>query len=341
MRYIFEIFKTVFLAYNLPFKCFSVYFSSSLVTIHVCDEVKNISRDFVCPQALLVAQMGYFADVTAGQRLEDMDISVHCDVQIFEWLMRWVKRDQMPADSWPLLDASNVVPILVSASFLQMEPLLADSLAFCHAHLGDVVRASANTACLNDAIIGRLAAMFTNLELEAVRDRRERVTPRLWCKLIQSLTEPEAQQLRGHYACVADLYRCVRCGQYLTQAVATFVHCAPQQMRMNRWGQIVSKHTKDAGWSLSNYVGALHRELRSWRRVYWRLWGSCHFLYCVICETHFPVGKMKWCLYHPEAAQFLGPATEGRMAGPAGRYPCCGQQAFRYEPLAGPIVSRL
>lgn len=26
--------------------------------------------------------MGYFADVTAGQRLEDMDISVHCDIQV-------------------------------------------------------------------------------------------------------------------------------------------------------------------------------------------------------------------------------------------------------------------
>lgn len=48
--------------------------------------------------------------------------------------------------------------------------------------------------------------------------------------------------------------------------------------------------------------------------------------------------QMKFCLYHPEAPQFLGPVTEGRMAGPTGRYPCCGQQAFRYEPVPGPIV---
>lgn len=27
------------------------------------------------------------------------------------------------------------------------------------------------------------------------------------------------------------------------------------------------------------------------------------------------------------------------MAGPAGRYPCCGQQAFRFETLPGPMVS--
>lgn len=90
------------------------------VIIHVCDEVKGTSRDFSCPQRLLVTKMGYFADVTAGQRLEDMDISVHCDLQIFEWLMRWVKKDTLSEEMWPLLDSTNVVPILVSAGFLQV-----------------------------------------------------------------------------------------------------------------------------------------------------------------------------------------------------------------------------
>lgn len=50
---------------------------------------------------------------------------------------------------------------------------------------------------------------------------------------------------------------------------------------------------------------------------------------------------MNWCLYHPEQPQFLGPITEGRMAGPTGRYPCCGQQAYRYETLSGPTVTAM
>lgn len=90
------------------------------VLIHVCDEVKGSSKDFSCAQRLLVSKMGYFADVTAGQRLEDMDISVHCDLQIFEWLMRWVKKDTLSEELWPLLDSTNVIPILVSAGFLQV-----------------------------------------------------------------------------------------------------------------------------------------------------------------------------------------------------------------------------
>lgn len=91
-----------------------------------------------------------------------------------------------------------------------MEPLLVDCLAYCHANLTDVVKASANLSCLNDSIISRLAAMFTNLELEMVKDKKERVTPRLWIKLIQSLCEPEPQALRGHFGSLSDLFRCNR-----------------------------------------------------------------------------------------------------------------------------------
>ncbi|KAH0822226.1 hypothetical protein GEV33_000565 [Tenebrio molitor] len=74
------------------------------VEIHVCDEVKNMKKDFVCNQKLLVEKMGYFAEVTTGQRLEDMDISVHCDIGIFEWLMKWVKKDSLLEEDWPQLD---------------------------------------------------------------------------------------------------------------------------------------------------------------------------------------------------------------------------------------------
>ncbi|XP_055915640.1 SANT and BTB domain regulator of class switch recombination [Eupeodes corollae] len=306
------------------------------VIIHVCDEIKGTFRDFTCPQKLLVSKMGYFTDVTAGQKLEDMDISVHCDIQIFEWLMKWIKKSHDQDDALPQLDATNVVPILVSASFLQMEPLLLDCLSFCHARLSDVVRSSTNLSCLNDSIITRLAAMFTNLELEMVKDKKERVTPRLWTKLIQSLSEPEPQALRGHYFSLAGLFRCSRCSKCLTQTMSSYISCVPSNIRLNRWGQLVSQHTRDTTWDLSNYVTSLFKELKSWRKVYWKLWGHCHFLYCCICESHFPVYQMTWCRFHPEGAQFLGPVTEGRVAGPAGRYQCCGQQAFRYETLPGP-----
>ncbi|XP_050353741.1 SANT and BTB domain regulator of class switch recombination [Nymphalis io] len=300
------------------------------VEIHVCDEVKGLKKDFKCPQKLLVSKMGYFADVTAGQRLEDMDISVHCDIQIFDWLMRWVKRDTILVADWPLLDPHNVVPILVSASFLQMEPLLHDCLIYCHAHMNDIVKTSTNLACLSDALLTRLAAMYTNAELEAIRDRKDKIQSRLYCKMILSLAEPVPETLRGHYATLATLFKCSKCNKLLGRHIAEQVPCQPANMRIDRRGNVISTHTKDLSWSLNEYITWLYGELRSWRRVYWRLWADCHFLRCQLCDSYFPAYQMEWCSQHGEGAHAL--ALEGRALS-AARHACCGERAYRFETI--------
>ncbi|KAJ8712923.1 hypothetical protein PYW08_008227 [Mythimna loreyi] len=299
------------------------------VEIHVCDEVKGLKKDFRCPQKLLVSKMGYFADVTAGQRLEDMDISVHCDIQIFDWLMRWVKRDSILIADWPLLDPHNVVPILVSASFLQMEPLLHDCLIYCHAHMNDIVKTSTNLACLSDALLTRLAAMYTNAELEAVKDRKDKIQSRLYCKMILSLAEPVPETLRGHYYSLATLFKCSKCNKLLGRQIAELVPCQPASMRIDRRGNVISSHTRDQSWSLNEYITWVYGELRSWRRVYWRLWADCHFLHCQLCDNYFPAYQMEWCNHHEQPPHMF--ALEGRPALPAGRYPCCGERAYRFE----------
>lgn len=65
------------------------------MVIHVCDEAKNLKEDFVCPRDLLISEMKYFAEYLSmdAQRWEEVDISVHCDVHIFNWLIRYVKRN--------------------------------------------------------------------------------------------------------------------------------------------------------------------------------------------------------------------------------------------------------
>nr|XP_034827909.1 uncharacterized protein KIAA1841 homolog [Maniola hyperantus] len=301
------------------------------VEIHVCDEVKGLKKEFRCAQKLLVSKMGYFADVTAGQRLEDMDISVHCDIQIFEWLMRWVKRDSILVADWPLLDAHNVVPILVSASFLQMEPLLHDCLIYCHAHMNDIVKTSTNLACLSDALLNRLAAMYTNAELEAIRDRKDKIQSRLYCKMILSLAEPVPETLRGHHATLATLFKCSKCNKLLGRHIAEQVPCQPASMRIDRRGNVISSHTKDVSWSLNEYITWLFGEQRSWRRVYWRLWADCHFLRCQLCDSFFPAYQMEWCSHHEQGPHMF--AREGRAPLAAGRHACCGERAYRFETL--------
>ena len=67
-------------------------------SLHVLSTVSllcvTVKKDFQCPRDLLVQEMKYFAEYLSldAQRWEEVDISVHCDVQIFEWLMQYVKR---------------------------------------------------------------------------------------------------------------------------------------------------------------------------------------------------------------------------------------------------------
>ena len=48
----------------------------------------------MCPRDLLVKEMYYFADYLSSgtHHYDDVDISVHCDIGIFDWLMQYVKR---------------------------------------------------------------------------------------------------------------------------------------------------------------------------------------------------------------------------------------------------------
>lgn len=90
---------------------------------------------------------------------------------------------------------------------------------------------------------------------------------------------------------------------------------------------------RDLTWSLNNYIITLRTELRSWRKVYWRLWGDCHFLFCTQCNIYFPIHQFDWCCYHAEFSQFFINEQQRPMPFPLGRYPCCSQRAYRFEVL--------
>ena len=64
-----------------------------------------VKQDFTCTRDLLVKEMKYFAEYLSAdsQRWEDVDISVHCDVQIFDWLMKYVKRGTKEVPNEPKL----------------------------------------------------------------------------------------------------------------------------------------------------------------------------------------------------------------------------------------------
>lgn len=59
--------------------------------IHVIDDSKNERRDFTFSRSLLVKYMKYFDRCL--KRISDndeIDISIHCDAVIFEWLLNYI-----------------------------------------------------------------------------------------------------------------------------------------------------------------------------------------------------------------------------------------------------------
>ena len=90
------------------------------LVIHVYDENRNVNRDFKCYRHLLLQNMNYFDSyLKDADNLEDIDIWVHCDINIFDWLMRYIKDVQKP-----VLDIKNVISIFISSEFLGMQHLV-------------------------------------------------------------------------------------------------------------------------------------------------------------------------------------------------------------------------
>ena len=95
---------------------------SEIIVIHVFDENRKVNKDFTCEKDLLVTHMKYFEKyLTEATSVDDIDISVHCDIKIFEWLMKYLKQKdpEVPKeDPLPKLDIKNVISILISSDFL-------------------------------------------------------------------------------------------------------------------------------------------------------------------------------------------------------------------------------
>ena len=111
--------------------------------------------------------MHYFAEhlsSDAPQPWDEVDISVHCDIPVFEWLMRYAKRGLYSGPcgetlteplATPTLEVDNIVSILISSEFLRMEKLVEECLDYCSRHLSAVLASPCNMGCINDKLVTR------------------------------------------------------------------------------------------------------------------------------------------------------------------------------------------
>lgn len=171
--------------------------------IHVCDEAKKKTQDFRCEKTLLLSSMKYFEKYLSDQKtLDDIDISVHCDISIFDWLMKFVHGLK------PQMEIKTAVSILISSDFLQMAGLVEESLIYVSENLQDILLLPIDMNCMNSSLVKRLAAKVEIESLDQLKDKKDKLKSKLFMKKLEILFQENANMLM----------RCAHCSELFTHS---------------------------------------------------------------------------------------------------------------------------
>ena len=66
-------------------------------------------------------------------------------------------------------------------------------------------------------------------------------------------------------------------------------------MNIDRKGELIYYHNPDSSWDVNDYLCELKNELKTWRDVYWRVWGVINYLSCSRCGETFPCAELGQC----------------------------------------------
>jgi len=180
--------------------------------IHVIDDLRQIRKDFFCKQSQLLEHMKYFEACLAGVSPDDeVEISVHCDIKVFEWLAEYMDGSQQVSS----LDTKDVVSILISADFLQMNALVDECIEKMYTSLSEILALPLDLGCLPERLVMSLAQRFDENTLEKLQDSHDRLKSRLYAHKLRELLSAEANVL----------FCCNRCHRLFTAAERSSERC--------------------------------------------------------------------------------------------------------------------
>ncbi|XP_036057281.1 uncharacterized protein KIAA1841 homolog isoform X3 [Onychomys torridus] len=227
-------------------------------------------------------------------------------------------------------EPGNVISILISSEFLKMDSLVEQCIQYCHRNMNAIVAAPCNMNCINANLLTRIADLFTHNEIDDLKDKKDKFRSKLFCKKIERLFDPEYFNPDSRNN-AATLYRCCLCKKLLTRETERRIPCIPGKINVDRHGNIVYIHIRDKTWDVHEYLNSLFEELKSWRDVYWRLWGTINWLTCSRCYQAFLCTEFSHCQYHTEMVVYSTTISSLSTVG-TGIYPCCNQKVLRFDP---------
>lgn len=246
-----------------------------IVVIHVCDENRHISKDFCCKRDVLVKSMKYFENFLAENEngYDDIDISVHCDVEIFEWLMNYIHTPDNP----PQLEKAIVVSILISSEFLQMDSLVDHCLQHISENLNDITKLPIDLSCISEKLVNKLAAMTSPKTLAITKDRKDKILNKLYKRRVELDFSRKSNVRSGvNIKSIASSLTCCKyCGTVYLENYVSSLTCNNSPPSIDFRGCLTKKHSAIPAWSLTSYLKALHAGGMTWEYIYWHVWSAC------------------------------------------------------------------
>ncbi|KAI9209044.1 uncharacterized protein BJ171DRAFT_174555 [Polychytrium aggregatum] len=284
------------------------------IIIHVFDENRNAKRDFYCKRQLLFREMKYFSTYLNDRNSTDhIDIDVHCDIEVFEWLMSYITRQR------PSLEPRTAISILISSNFLQMLPLEDICLKYLHDHINEIVKVPIDMSCINKGLMIKLARLFSLEELGRIIDPRDKISSQIYfyktCEVLGD--DPRSVQL----------YCCMVCKKVYPKSLHKSIRCDKGRILVDYFGEITAAHTRDPNFNINEYIATIHSQDPSWKNIFWRIWSTVNHLKCQSCGSLFLCVDFQNCRKHLQRPLYSGSDST------VGTFGCCGATDYAFHPF--------
>jgi len=281
------------------------------IIIHVRDDIKGQTRDFSCAKSILLSNMAYFKAYLND--LQKVDISVLCDIHVFDWLMKFVKNPIAE----PAFDLRSSLSILISADFLGMSHLTRLALDYIARNISDIIHQPLDLECVNESLLNKLANKFTDLEMELLIDPSDKMMSKLFRKKVEKFVRTDS------------LTCCSECALVYDGSAQNALICPKAPTIVDYRGAFQRQHSEKQSWHIINdYVAILKREYKlSWKSVYWTLWGACHVFRCLTCQMDYNGCMTSGCITHKDEPSKCDET-----------YSCCGERIYRMNSVFPTIL---
>ena len=125
-----------------------------------------------------------------------------------------------------------------------MQRLVDECIQFVWKNLGDVVNLPIDMSCLNENLLNKLAKLVAPEELENIRDRKDKLTSKLYCRKLDQVIKDEANLLN----------RCVYCCTLFTPVQRDWMTCDKAQIFIDFHGNVIAEHVPDRSFDINKFI---------------------------------------------------------------------------------------